>query len=188
MTSQHTYNIDITKFTGCLLGLACGDYLGLPFEYVNDKKIKELFKQGFELTPTNKINTKRGKLPIGYYSDDTAQMICLAESLIHNGFDTKDQLNRYRKWLLEGYATPQSNDKAIGVGQHTFKALLKKNNIIPTEITNDDKEGGNGALMRCAPIGLMYFNDSETLIEKSILSGLVTHNNQIAVFSCVETV
>lgn len=178
-------DVDKNKFTGCLLGLACGDYLGLPFEYVNSEKTKKLFEQGYKLDPFNKINTARGKLPVGYYSDDTAQMICLAESLICKKFNTEDQLRRYREWLFNGYATPINGDKAIGVGQHTFKVLLNKKRTIPTEINNNDREGGNGALMRCAPIGLMYFDSKELLLKNSLLSALVTHNNEIAAFCCV---
>ncbi len=176
---------DKKKFTGCLLGLACGDYLGLPFEYVNVEKTREFFTKNKRLSPTKKMRTRRGTLPIGYYSDDTSQMICLAESLIDTGFDTKNQLHFYKKWLLEGYATPRPDDKAIGVGQHTFAVLTDKKRVIPSQIKNNEKEGGNGALMRCAPIGLLYCDDSTALQEKSILSAIVTHNNEIAAFSCV---
>lgn len=178
-------NINKNKFTGCLLGLACGDYLGLPFEYLATEKTKAYFNRYSHPDPLKKIHTKRGSLPSGYYSDDTAQMICLAESLIDQNFNTTNQLHLYRKWLLEGHATPQADDKAIGVGQHTFKVLINRSRVIPTTITNNDKEGGNGALMRCAPIGLMYFDNRDLLLKRSILSALVTHNNEIAAFSCV---
>jgi len=123
--------------------------------------------------------------PVGYYTDDTAMTICLTESLTEKGFNIQDQFQRYRRWLFEGYATPEK-DIARGIGQHTLMSLtLQKEDNLPTQLMNDLKGGGNGALMRTAPIGLLYHSNEAELVDKSIASAIITHNNPISAWSCV---
>jgi ADP-ribosyl-[dinitrogen reductase] hydrolase len=111
-------------------------------------------------------------------------MICLAESLIEKGFDPKDQFNKYKLWLLSGYATPDSN-KAYGIGQQTMKALSSKYTPFKGVVYSDEKAGGNGSLMRCVPIGLKYIGDYSKIKKYSIEASYVTHPNLIASWSCV---
>lgn len=175
--------MQITKARGCLVGLACGDYLGMPYEFGLPQKIREYFSS-HKLKPiSSSIGTR--VFPPGFYTDDTSLTICLAESLIENGFDTKDQFKRFKKWFYEGYATP-FGDKAFGVGMRTLQSLTKQSeDNLPTEITDDPKAGGNGALMRCAPIGIRYSQSPDQLTSNSLLSAIITHNNTIASWSCV---
>lgn len=107
------------KYKGSLVGLACGDYLGSPVEFFNSEQVISFFGgDKISIIPNNSYKRPR-KIP-GYYTDDTAQALCLAQSLIeNNGFDAKDQIKKYRSWFLEGYMTPY-DDKQFGVGQHTF--------------------------------------------------------------------
>ena len=62
------------RFRGCLVGLAIGDVVADP--------------SGTE--------TAAG------WTDDTAMTLCVAESLLAcDGFDGRDQLERYREWALD---------------------------------------------------------------------------------------
>lgn len=170
------------KYTGCLMGLAIGDALGTPFEFWNKMQISEhlsnssLCMRDYERGGRN--------FPKGFYSDDSSQMICLAESLTEKGFDLDDQYNRYRKWLLHGYATPMG-DKSYGAGQHTLKVLMKESRQKDDLDGQDKFAGGNGALMRCAPIGLYYQGNLDEIKEKSLLSAYVTHNSSLSGWCCV---
>jgi ADP-ribosyl-[dinitrogen reductase] hydrolase len=172
------------KYKGCLIGLACGDYLGLPFEFSNSKQVRAFFNDNKISVIPKTSSTNPSKIP-GYYTDDTSQALCLAQSLIdNNGFNAKDQMDKYRKWFLEGYMTPY-DDRQFGIGQYTFSVLCNdKNTGIPDKIFTEEKAGGNGALMRCAPIGLFY-KDIEDIKEYSIKSAIVTHNNKESAWSCV---
>ncbi|MFZ1292003.1 MAG: ADP-ribosylglycohydrolase family protein, partial [Melioribacteraceae bacterium] len=85
----------INRFQGCLLGLATGDAVGTTLE----------FKPKGTFTP---INDMQGGGPFyleaGKWTDDTSMTLCLATSLIEkNGFDAKDQMERYCRWEDEGY-------------------------------------------------------------------------------------
>lgn len=174
----------LNKFKGCLIGLACGDYLGMPVEFMGKDKVKAYFGNS-GLKPT--ISYYRGgeEKPAGYYTDDTALAICIAESLLEADFNIKDQFKRFQKWFYEGYATPHGN-KAFGIGQNTLRTLISGDpNNLDTELKHNPKKGGNGALMRCAPLGLAYYNNEQSLIEKTLRSTIITHNNEMAVWTCL---
>ncbi len=169
------------RFKGCLVGLATGDAIGSPFEFWLDKKVVEyLEKNELEMSTSQRGDIK---YPIGFYTDDTSLALCLASSLIEKGFSLSDQFERYCKWLNEGYMTPLG--VAYGVGQQTFRALnrdLRTDNLLDGSSEN---EGGNGSLMRCAPIGLYYQGNLDKIKEKSLLSSYITHNSLVAGWTCV---
>lgn len=171
----------LNRVKGSILGLACGDYLGMPFE----SKDSEVVNKHLDLNPLKPEITSIGSMEqIGYYTDDTAMMLCLAVSLIEKGFDVKDQFRRYKKWAFNGYLSADGK-RAFGIGKNTLNKLMtQKEDAIPNELDDFKKEGGNGALMRCLPIGLIYGNIDE-IVDKSIKSAIVTHNNEVAAWSCV---
>lgn len=172
----------LEKFKGCLVGLAVGDYLGMPVEFCKPSQVKQFYPNGLEPKPCKRGNSS---YPAGFYTDDTAMAICLAESIIENGFDVKDQFLRYRKWLMEGYNTPLG-DKAYGVGQNTLRQLFTSNpNNLPDKLNHKENQGGNGALMRCSPIALVYYKDEKELFKKTLSSTIITHNNEIAAWTCI---
>ena len=81
------------RITGALFGLACGDYLGMPFEFQDHKEILE-YLNTHKLGEKN--STRFGVSRPGYYTDDTAMTLCLAKSLIEKGFDVVDQFRKYQ--------------------------------------------------------------------------------------------
>lgn len=167
--------------------MAYGDALGAPFEFWNASKIQEHFAHNkLELLPFIRGNQE---FPAGFTTDDTSQMICLAESLLENGFDLEDQFDRYRRWLSEGYAS--AGGVAYGIGQHTVKVLFAgKKKALSMLDGSDHKAGGNGALMRTAPLALYFdgISQSDELVkelqEKTILSTYVTHNSFVNGQTC----
>lgn len=172
---------DLDRFKGCLIGLALGDALGVPFEFWKKENVVEYFKnRDFEMK-----NFSYGDInfPAGFYSDDTAMTICLAESLLEKGFDLDDQWEKYRKWYLQGYATP-FDDRCYGIGQQTLKALLDKIDFKKMDGSNE-RAGGNGSLMRCAPIGLYYQNQHVEIENKSLQASYLTHNYRLSGWTCV---
>lgn len=173
----------INKTKGAIFAHACGDYLGMPVEFASTSaQVQDFFgSEGIRPIDTN----SRGLKPAGYYTDDTAMMLCLAQSIIDKGFDTLDQFQKYKKWAFEGYMSADGKT-SFGIGQNTLRKLMwQKPEEIPTAISNNDKEGGNGALMRCLPIGLIYHDSIDEIVDKSIKSALVTHNNTVSVWTTV---
>ena len=94
---------DINKFLGVMFWWAIGDALGSATEFLTPDKFALV--KDFQWRP--KFRTK----PVDY-TDDTAQALCLAQSLLDcGGFDIEDQLDKYLKWLSEGYMS--STNRAI---------------------------------------------------------------------------
>lgn len=87
------------RFAGCLLGLACGDALGAAVEFQPPSSFLPL---------TDLVGGGPFHLAPGQWTDDTAMALCLADSLIHcNGFDARDQMERYCRWRDEGLWSTQ---------------------------------------------------------------------------------
>ena len=82
------------RFRGCLLGLATGDALGMPLEFKRPgtfRPIDDMVGGGYH-----------NLLP-GQWTDDTSMALCLATSLVEcGGFDARDQMERYVRWLRKG--------------------------------------------------------------------------------------
>ena len=165
----------LENFKGSLLGLAIGDALGAPLEFTKPGTFQP-------------INDFHGggmfKLNAGEWTDDTSMALCLAESLTRcNGFDAKDQMETYWKWLAEGHLSVR--DKAVGVGKTTMRALFeyKKSGDPYSSVTNP-KSAGNGCIMRLAPVPLFYADDPLKAIEMSGESSRTTHALQITIDAC----
>ncbi|HLD30780.1 MAG TPA: ADP-ribosylglycohydrolase family protein [Patescibacteria group bacterium] len=171
----------LNKYKGCLIGLALGDVLGVPFEFWKKENVAK-YLDSHELE-TKYFSYGDINFPAGFYSDDTAMTICLAKSLIEKGFNLDDQFERYQKWYLFGYATP-FDDRSYGIGQQTLKALSRK---IDFKKMNgmDERAGGNGSLMRCAPIGLYYHGYTQEIKDNSLLASYITHDYHISGWTCI---
>ena len=134
------------KCRGMLVGLAIGDALGAPVEfgYSNDA-IRHLGKtlEHFSDSP---------RCPAGVWTDDTEMALCLADSLLVNkGYDSYDIMQRFTKWVTEGYRT-YDGKPASDVGGQTMRAIedFEREPVIFENDTTDS--AGNGAIMRLAPI------------------------------------
>lgn len=102
------------RFHGALLGLATGDALAAATQYR---------KPGTFGTVGDLLGGGPFDLPRGAWSDDTAMVLCLAESLIEcQGFDAKDQVERYKLWQRDGYLS--STGQCLGITASTARALV----------------------------------------------------------------
>lgn len=108
-------------------------------------------------------------------SDDTIMMIATGFAC-KNGGGEKNYINEYLHIL------PQLKDVKRGSGIHTLDILEKIKRIKSIDkLDYKESAGGNGAAMRTSVIGLIYYqeNDLSKLLENSILSSRVTHNNSL---------
>src|SRR5215208_2322655 len=71
------------RYVGTLLGLACGDALGGPVEFVKRDEIEARFPNGV----SEFIGGGWLRLAPGEVTDDTQQALILAESLTTSGLD-----------------------------------------------------------------------------------------------------
>lgn len=167
----------INKIKGTFFGCAIGDALGMPIEF---QKKSERDKIGL-VTQMLHGGTLNGhdnfkELPEGTWTDDTSMMLCLAHSLFEKGFDYKDQIEKYEKWLNNGYLS--CCEKSIGSGGATRIAIenFNKNGSI---INGDNTTLGNGSLMRIAPIPIYFIDSPVDCAYFASESSKTTHNSNI---------
>lgn len=150
-----------------LVGCAIGDALGNPFEMrpANSPLLQEwdgFFKAGGTFWKGN----------AGQYTDDTLMSIALSKSLIQcQGFDPVDVAKEYLSWYNTG------NTRGIGTTTATAIENLKLGLPWDESGLTSNLSGGNGTAMRAAPLGLVYRNDPEKLMNNAMLDAMITHNN-----------
>ena len=157
---------ELSRFRGCLLGLAVGDALGTTAEFRprgSFPEIEDMVGGGpFGLEP-------------GQWTDDTSMALCLATSLLERGgFDAADQMDRYLRWYEEGYLS--STGTCFDIGNTVRGALLRyKETGEPFSGSTDPRSAGIGSLMRLAPVPMFYFPDRERAAKMSAESSRTTH-------------
>lgn len=135
----------VERYRGSLLGLATGDALGTPLEFQPPGSFEPID----DMVGGGSSNPEPGQ-----WTDDTAMALCLAESLIErNGFDPVDQLERYLRWLRQGYLS--STGECFDVGRIVASALLRfERTHEPYCGSTEPDTAGNGSIMRLAPVPL----------------------------------
>ncbi|AHJ75955.1 ADP-ribosylglycohydrolase family protein [Kosakonia sacchari] len=165
----------LARYQGCMLGLAAGDAVGTTVEF----SAKDSFPP-----VTGMVGGGPFHLQAGQWTDDTSMALCLAESLVTcNGFDAKDQMNRYLNWWKWGYLS--STGHCFDIGMTVASALQKfANDGEPFAGSSNPRTAGNGSLMRLAPVVLWFFPDQAQVLEYAQASSRTTHAAPEALASC----
>lgn len=163
------------RYRGALLGLACGDAVGTSVEFQPRGTFPPL---------TDMMGGGPFQLKPGQWTDDTSMALCLAESLlINNGFDAKDQMNRYVDWWQKGYLS--STGECFDIGITISDALSRyQETSEPYSGSSNPYTAGNGSLMRLTPVVLYYFPDREQVQIFAANSSRTTHAAPEAVECC----
>jgi ADP-ribosylglycohydrolase len=109
--------------------------------------------------------------------------MCLAESLVEQGFDPHDQMTRYVRWWLEGYWS--STGRCFDIGNTVAAALGRfERTGDPIAGSSDRRAAGNGSLMRLAPVALRYAHRPADADRFAAESSRTTHCAEEAVDAC----
>ena len=105
----------LSRYRGCLLGLAAGDTLGTTPEFTHP---------GTFIPITDIVGGGPFHLKPGEWTDDTSMALCLAESLVTRGeFDPVHQLETYVRWWSDGYLSVKG--RCFDIGTTTAMALRR---------------------------------------------------------------
>ena len=165
---------ELDRYRGALLGLAAGDALGAPLEFMPPGTFEPV---------TDMLGGGPYGLLAGEWTDDTSMALCLAESLIEcRGFDIEDQLRRYVRWWQKGHLSSIGYCFDIG---NTTKAALEGFQATgrPSGLSSPDS-AGNGSIMRLAPVPMFYANSMDAAVEFAVQSSAATHAAEEAVDAC----
>ena len=164
---------------GALLGLACGDALGRPVEFMSPVQIEQKYGR-----VTDFLGDGSHHQPAGTVTDDTNLALYLIGSLLrNNGFDMDDYAEQIVKWFESG---------PFDIGSTTLSSIDKlRLGVDPREAGHQtvDERGeyrsaGNGSIMRCAPLAIAYPDDLDKLQEVSRKSSEITHADPRCTHGC----
>jgi ADP-ribosyl-[dinitrogen reductase] hydrolase len=164
----------IDRARGALLGLAVGDAIGTTVEFMPRGSFAPL---------TDMVGGGPFNLQPGQWTDDTSMALCLAASLIDNGFDTHDQMQRYLMWHDEGYMS--STGKCFDIGCATSDALERfRHSGDPMAGSFRPDSAGNGSIMRLAPVPIYYLDTPDQAIQMSDRQSRTTHQAPECLSAC----
>ncbi len=164
-----------TRFRGALLGLACGDAVGTTAEFQPRHTFEPI---------TDMVGGGPFQLEAGQWTDDTSMALCLATSLVEkNGFDVRDQMDRYIAWMTLGYLS--STGECFDIGKTTAGALRRYQLYgNPYSGSPDPRTAGNGSIMRLAPVPMFFFPDYAAAVHQAGESSLTTHGAVECIDAC----
>lgn len=174
----------IDRWRGALLGLACGDALGMPFEFADPMPVEPVT----EMLPHQRLRFLRSgaaaeepiDLPAGSWTDDTSMTLCLAESLLEcGGVDLRDQMYRYWRWGRQDHLS--ATGVTFGMGPTVRVALARFE--AGEESWGDESAQTNGSLMRAAAVPL-YFGSGPQLLDAAAECSDPTHRDPICHAAC----
>ncbi|WP_231747258.1 ADP-ribosylglycohydrolase family protein [Auraticoccus cholistanensis] len=168
---------------GVLVGQACGDALGVPYEF-GSRALGE--------HPTM-LGGGLGAYAPGEFSDDTQMAVCIAQVAATGADLTSDAAldevaTAFLEWQRLG-ATDIGNQTARVLG-----AALRTEGPVGRRMTEAARRdlavhprggAGNGALMRTAVVGLTRLDDRRLTADAAAAVAALTHPDPDAVASCV---
>lgn len=158
-----------------IIGFIVGDALGVPVEF---KSRIEL--ESDPVTGMREYGTYHK--PKGTWSDDTAMTLATMYSIVKKQkIDYEDIMAEFSEWFFEGKFMQEHYTFDYGIT--TGLAIKKYADGIPALKSggNDDRDNGNGSLMRILP--LAYINDADYETIENISS--LTHAHKRSRIACV---
>jgi ADP-ribosylglycohydrolase len=167
----------ISKIQAALIGLAVGDALGVPVEFVDREELDE--------DPVaDMIGYGTHNQAPGTWSDDSALSFCLAEGLIPT-YNLDQIAQNFVQWKNKAYWTATGTVFDIGIS--TLNAIFRLSQGV-SPLNSGEKlvsQNGNGSLMRILPL-LFYLRDFDEKTRFQTIKEVssITHAHEISVLSC----
>jgi ADP-ribosyl-[dinitrogen reductase] hydrolase len=151
---------------GAYLGLAVGDALGAPVEFMTAREIAH--RGGHtEMTGGGWLKLKPGQI-----TDDTEMSLCLGRAWLYaGGWDAHLAAEHLAGWLKSN-PIDVGNTCRRGIRRYMLEGTL--------EAEFHEGAAGNGAAMRILPIALATFGDDELFTRAAIAQAHLTHNHPLS--------
>lgn len=156
----------LEKMWGGLLGLAAGDALGVPVEFLSRMELKR-----------HPVTDMRGwgthDQPPGTWSDDTGMALASLDSLA-GGFDPENMMRCFARWRKGAY---WPYGEAFDVGAATDQAISRFSSGVPALLCGGrgERDNGNGSLMRMLPIACYLYLRQGTPVFRNGSALVVMH-------------
>lgn len=171
------------RAAGVLFGLACGDALGVPYEF-------DRLLLGPDQSPAM-LGGGLGDFEPGEWSDDTAMAVAVAEGL-SAGETLDERLDGIARRFLDWFRTSppdvgvQTRAVLSGLVEAPGAGLaIAMTSAADAYAREHSHAAGNGALMRTAPIALAHLADRAACAETARAVAALTHDDPDVADSCV---
>lgn len=156
----------LDRALGAYLGLAVGDALGAPLEFLTAREIA-LQGRHTEMTGGGWL-----KLRPGQVTDDTEMALCLGRAWLQaGGWDVRAAAEQFAAWLRR-HPIDVGNTCRRGIRRYMVAGTL--------QAPLSEGDGGNGAAMRIAPIALATFGDAAALEVAALQQARITHHHPLS--------
>ncbi len=171
------------RITGGILGLLIGDALGVPYEFHEPQSLPPI--ELLEMEPPPEFRRSHRGTPIGTWSDDGAQALCLLASLLDcDRLNPADLGQKLVDWYRSGYLA--IDNRVFDVGVHTANVIfaIESSNPHLEAIALGKQARGNGSLMRVLPLALWHRGSDPDLVADAHLQSRVTHSDPYCQVCC----
>jgi len=158
------------RIVGMIVGAAVGDALGSPVEFMSRQQITIKHGRVVDMIGGGWLGLRPGQ-----WTDDTAMMLCLIESLLEREeFDQNAVASKYLAWF-------RTRPISIGNAVHAALSVADSEGLPPEEAAMKAYEGAgeveadNDTVMRCCPLAARYYDNPPKLIETSYREARITH-------------
>jgi len=155
-----------------LYGLALGDSLGWPIEFIKMNKIEVLYGTDGIQEPPDPAE----------YTDETQTSLAVCEALIQAGEAELDEFMEVLVYHLIKWSNSPENTRAPG---HTVTESIRTLEAGVSWRKSGSQALGNGSVIRVAPIGYFYQRSPDHLRRVSTANSTATHAHPAAEQSCV---
>jgi len=164
---------DSDKAEGILFGLAIGDALGAPTEFLSLDHIKACYgPEGIQDLPNAAL-----------FTDDTQMTLAIAEALVQAGDQDLETLMEAVKHHFVQWAHSPENNRAPGMT--CLNGIARMEEGIHWSRSGIARSKGCGSAMRAAPIGYLFQHDPHKLRQVAYATGICTHGYPSADAACI---
>ena len=174
MTADRTHNLDDvrSRARAAFIGLAVGDALGAPVEFMTAAEIVAEYGLLKEIVGGGWLRLKPGQV-----TDDTAMALCIARAVVKsNRWSLTAIADNFAAWL-KSRPVDVGDTCRRGIRNYMLKGTL--------ETPYNQWDAGNGALMRMLPAALFTLGDDRLMADCVVAQARITHNHPLSDGACV---
>jgi ADP-ribosyl-[dinitrogen reductase] hydrolase len=162
---------DVTqRARAALLGAAIGDALGATTEFMMPGEIANTHGVLRDIVGGGWL-----RLPAGNVTDDTQMSLCVARSMVKNGWSTKDIADNFVVWL---------RSRPVDVGNTCRRGIRRYMTHGTLAGPPFEDDAGNGAVMRVAPVAIGSLADANLMRQWAREQAHITHNHFLSDAAC----
>lgn len=172
MESSIPHDELLSRARGAFAGLAVGDALGAPVEFMTSGEIQAKYGTLSDIVGGGWLRLKAGQV-----TDDTEMALCIARALVTaEEWSLTAIADNFAAWL---------KSKPVDVGDTCRKGIRNYMLHGMLETPFNQWDAGNGSLMRLVAVPLFTLGDPEAMASCAVEQARITHNHPLSDTACI---